>query len=156
VAGRRREHGPISGAKLRSRDLTPENLKLVARDQQLDVLRVKTTRPKQHAEQGPERKVEEGDGHAGDPSRRRPGKARHDYWRPSGVEGAALVVGAGTQCRAHSILVEAEKPADRLGVAGYGGLKPAHNIRRMDRAQRRREGLAIPLTRSREIGRVLA
>jgi hypothetical protein len=56
--------------------LTPENLKLVAQDQQLDVLRVKTTKPKQHAEQGPERKVEEGDGHAGDPSSR--AQARRD------------------------------------------------------------------------------
>jgi hypothetical protein len=83
MAGRRREQGPISGAKLRPRDLTPENLKLVAQDQQLDVLRVKTTTPKQHAEQGPKREVQESDGHAGDPSSRRPGKARHDYWRPS-------------------------------------------------------------------------
>jgi hypothetical protein len=40
VAGRSREQGPISGAKLRPRDLTPENVKLVAQDQQLDVLGV--------------------------------------------------------------------------------------------------------------------
>ena len=76
VAGRRREQGPISGAKLRPRDLTPENLKLVAQDQQLDVLRVKTTKQKQHAEQGPEREVEEGEGRAAIlPA---PAQARHE------------------------------------------------------------------------------
>ena len=43
VAGRRREQGTISGAKLRPRDLAAQNLELVAQDQQLDVLDVQAT-----------------------------------------------------------------------------------------------------------------
>ena len=64
VAGRRREQGTISGAKLRPRDLAAQNIELVAQDQQLDVLDVQATRtPNQRAEQSPERHVEEGEGH---------------------------------------------------------------------------------------------
>jgi hypothetical protein len=68
VAGRRREQGTISGAKLRPRDLATQNIELVAQDQQLDVLDVQaTTSPNQCAEQSPEREVEEGQGHGADP-----------------------------------------------------------------------------------------
>jgi hypothetical protein len=64
VAGRRREQGTISGAKLRPRDLAAQNIELVAPDQQLDVLDVQaTTSPNQCTEQSPEREVEEGQGH---------------------------------------------------------------------------------------------
>jgi hypothetical protein len=58
VAGRRREQRTISGAKLRPRDLVAQNVELVAKDQQLDVLDVQATRtPNQGAEQSPERHV---------------------------------------------------------------------------------------------------
>jgi hypothetical protein len=40
VAGRRREQGTISGAKLRPRHLAAQDLELVAQDEQLDVLDV--------------------------------------------------------------------------------------------------------------------
>jgi hypothetical protein len=64
VAGRRREQGTISGAKLRPRDLAAQNIKLVAQDQQLDVLDLQaTTTPNQCAEQSPERQVQQGEGH---------------------------------------------------------------------------------------------
>jgi hypothetical protein len=54
VAGRRREQGTISGAKLRPRDLAAQNIDLVAQNQQLDVLDVQaTTTPNQSAEQSP-------------------------------------------------------------------------------------------------------
>ena len=64
LAGRRREQGPISGAKPRPRDLAGQHLKLVAQDQQLDVLGVQATATRNEcAQQGPEREVEEGEGH---------------------------------------------------------------------------------------------
>ena len=67
MAGRRREQGTISGAKLRPRDLAAQNLELVAQDQQLDVLHVQaTTTPNERAEQGPDREVEEGEDHVAD------------------------------------------------------------------------------------------
>jgi hypothetical protein len=50
VTGRRREQGTISTAKLRSRHLAAQHLELVAQDQQLDVLHVKTTMPNKRAE----------------------------------------------------------------------------------------------------------
>ena len=84
LAGRRREQGTISGAKLRPRDLAAQDLELVAQDEQLDVLDVQATAtPNERAQQRPEREVEEREGHgrrSSQPSRRR---ARHDYWRPS-------------------------------------------------------------------------
>ena len=43
VAGRRREQGTISGAKLRPRDLAAQNIELLAKDQRLDVLDVQAT-----------------------------------------------------------------------------------------------------------------
>jgi hypothetical protein len=43
VAGRRREQGTISGAKLRPRHQAAQDLELVAQDQQLDVLDVQAT-----------------------------------------------------------------------------------------------------------------
>jgi hypothetical protein len=41
VADRRREQRTINTAKLRRRDVAAQNLKLVAQDQQLDVLHVR-------------------------------------------------------------------------------------------------------------------
>ena len=88
MAGRRREQGTISGAKLRPRDLAAQNLELVAQDQQLDVLYVQaTTTPNERPKQGPDRDVEEGEDHVADrPSPLAEG-ARHEYWHPSGVRG---------------------------------------------------------------------
>ena len=43
MAGRRREHGPISRAKLRRRALAAKHRDLVAQDQQLEVLGVQAT-----------------------------------------------------------------------------------------------------------------
>ena len=43
MAARRREQGTISGTKPRPRDLAPQDLELVAQDQQLDVLDVQPT-----------------------------------------------------------------------------------------------------------------
>jgi hypothetical protein len=42
VAGRRREQGTIRGTKVRPRHLAAENLELVAKDEQLDLLDVQT------------------------------------------------------------------------------------------------------------------
>ena len=68
MAGRRREQGTISGAKLRPRHLATQNLELVAQDQQLDVLDVQATAtPNQCSEQRPERDVEKREGHGRDP-----------------------------------------------------------------------------------------
>ena len=86
MAGRRREQGPISGAKLRPRDLAAQHLELVAQDQQLEVLDVQaTTTPNECAQQGPERDVEEGEGHYRRSSQPAREGARHEYWRPSRV-----------------------------------------------------------------------
>jgi hypothetical protein len=64
MAGRRREQRPINSAKLRPRHLATENLKLVAQDQQLEVLDVQATATAdERSEQGPERDVEEREGH---------------------------------------------------------------------------------------------
>jgi hypothetical protein len=64
MAGRRREQGPISGAKLWPRDLAAQHLELVAQDHQLEVLGVQATAtPNECAQQGPEGDVEEGEGH---------------------------------------------------------------------------------------------
>ena len=79
MAGRRREQGTISGAKLRPRHLAAQDVQLVAQDQQLDVLDVQaTTTPNQCAEQSPERDVEEGEGHGRDPPNRARERARHE------------------------------------------------------------------------------
>ena len=43
MAGRRREQGTISGAKLWARDLAAQNLELVAQHEQLDVLYIQAT-----------------------------------------------------------------------------------------------------------------
>jgi hypothetical protein len=75
LAGRRREQGTISGAKLRPRDLATQDLELVAQHEQLDVLDVQaTTTPNECAQQRPEREIEEGEGHgrrSSQPMRRR-------------------------------------------------------------------------------------
>jgi hypothetical protein len=64
MAGRRREQGPISCAKLRPRALAAQHSDLVAQDEQLEVLGVQaTTTPNECAQQGPECDVEEGEGH---------------------------------------------------------------------------------------------
>ena len=69
MAGRRREQGPISGAKLRPRAMTTQDLELVAQDQQLQVFDVQaTTTPNERTEQSPEREVDEGERHTGDPA----------------------------------------------------------------------------------------
>ena len=84
-AGRRREHGPMSRAKLRRRALAAQHRDLVAQDQQLEVLGVQATAtPNECAQQGPERDIEEGEGHYRDPPTR-PRRARHEYWRPTGA-----------------------------------------------------------------------
>ena len=64
MAGRRREQGPISYAKLRRRALAAQHRDLVAQDQQLEVLGVQATATANEcAQQGPERDIEEGEGH---------------------------------------------------------------------------------------------
>ena len=64
MAGRRREQGPISCAKLWPRALAAQHRDLVAQDHQLEVLGVQATAtPNECAQQGPERDVEEGEGH---------------------------------------------------------------------------------------------
>jgi hypothetical protein len=61
VAGRRREQGTIRGAKPRTRDLPAQHLKLVAHDQELDVLDVEATATAdEHPKQSPKREVQEG------------------------------------------------------------------------------------------------
>jgi hypothetical protein len=73
VAGRRREQGTIRGAKPRTRDLPAQHLKLVAHDQELDVLDVEATATAdEHPKQSPKREVQEGEGHTGDPPSPRP------------------------------------------------------------------------------------
>jgi hypothetical protein len=68
VAGRCREQGPISCAKLRRRALAAQHRDLVAQDQQLEVLGVQATAtPNECAQQGRERDIEEGEGHYRDP-----------------------------------------------------------------------------------------
>jgi hypothetical protein len=85
VASRCRQQGTIRGAKVRTRDLPAQHLKLVAHDQELDVLDIEATATAdEHPKQSPKREGEEGEGHTGDPPRPRPDQARHDYWRPSG------------------------------------------------------------------------
>jgi hypothetical protein len=80
LAGRRREQGTIRGAKPRTRDLPAQHLKLVAQDQELDVLDVEATATAdEHPKQSPKREVQEGEGHTGDPPSPRPDEARHDY-----------------------------------------------------------------------------
>jgi hypothetical protein len=77
VAGRRREQGTISGAKLRPRDLATPNVQLVAQDQQLDVLDIQATAtPIQCAKQRPEREVEEAESHI--PILPKPARKRRD------------------------------------------------------------------------------
>jgi hypothetical protein len=72
VAGRRREQGTISGAKLRPRHLATQNVQLVTQDQQLEVLDIQTTATaNEHSHQRPERDVEEREGHIADPARTR-------------------------------------------------------------------------------------
>jgi hypothetical protein len=64
MTGRRREQGPISCAKLWPRALAAQHRDLVAQDHQLEVLGVQATAtPNECAQQGPERDVEEGEGH---------------------------------------------------------------------------------------------
>ena len=68
MAGRRREQGTIRGAKPRTRDLPAQHLKLVAHDQELDVLDVEgTATADEHPQQSPKREVEKGKGHTDDP-----------------------------------------------------------------------------------------
>jgi hypothetical protein len=64
MAGRRREQGPISCAKLRPHALAGQHSDLVAQDQELEVLGVQaTTPPNECTRQGTECDVEAGDGH---------------------------------------------------------------------------------------------
>jgi hypothetical protein len=64
MASRRRQQGPIRGAKLRPRELAAQDLELVAQDQHLDVLDVQaTTTPNERSQQRPEREVEKREGH---------------------------------------------------------------------------------------------
>jgi hypothetical protein len=73
VAGRRREQGTISGAKLRPRDFATQNVQFVTQDQELEVLDIQTTATaNEHSEQRPERDVEEREGHIADPPQTRP------------------------------------------------------------------------------------
>ena len=59
-AGRRREQGPNSCAKLSRRALAAQHRDLAAQDQQLEVLGVQATAtPNESAQQGPERDIEE-------------------------------------------------------------------------------------------------
>jgi len=86
VAARRREQCTVSGVKPRPRDLAPQDVELVAQDQQLDVLDIHATAiAHQRAQQRPEREVEEGEGHTRDRLSARSDEARHEYWRPSAL-----------------------------------------------------------------------
>jgi hypothetical protein len=68
MARRRREQGTVRGAKLRPRDLATEDLDLVAKDEQLDVLDVQATATANKCpQQSPERHVEKREGHRADP-----------------------------------------------------------------------------------------
>jgi hypothetical protein len=72
VAGRRREQGTISGAKLRPRHLAAQNVQLVTQDQQLEVLDIQTTvTANERSQQRPERDVEKREGHIADPPQTR-------------------------------------------------------------------------------------
>jgi len=73
LAGRRREQGTISGAKLRPRHLATQNVQLVTQDQQLEVLDIQTTATaNERSQQRPQRDVEEREGHITDPPQTRP------------------------------------------------------------------------------------
>jgi hypothetical protein len=68
VARCRRKHCTISRAKLRPRHLAPQDLELVAQDEQLDVLDVQAAAtPNERAQERPERNVEKREGHIADP-----------------------------------------------------------------------------------------
>jgi hypothetical protein len=68
MARRRREQGTVRGAKLGPRDLTTEDLELVAQDEQLDVLDVQATATANECPQhSPERHVEKREDHRADP-----------------------------------------------------------------------------------------
>ncbi|MGZ4273095.1 MAG: hypothetical protein ACXVR1_11545 [Solirubrobacteraceae bacterium] len=72
VAGRRREQGTISGAKLWARHLAAQNVQLVTQHQQLEVLDIQTTATaNEHSHQRPERDVQERESHIADPARTR-------------------------------------------------------------------------------------
>ena len=63
MAGRRREQGPISCAKLWPRALAAQHRDLVAQDHQLDLGRPGHGDAERVRPAGPERDVEEGEGH---------------------------------------------------------------------------------------------
>jgi hypothetical protein len=72
VARRRRKQCAIGRAKLRPRHLGTQNVRLVAQDQQLEVLHVQTAATSdERSQQRPEREVEERDGHIADPPQTR-------------------------------------------------------------------------------------
>ena len=75
---------PISGAELWPRDLTAQDLELVAQHQQLDVIHMQAaSATNERTEQSPHGEVEEGEGHTADPPS--PGLRRRDtnFGRPS-------------------------------------------------------------------------
>jgi hypothetical protein len=81
VAGRRREQGAISTAKLRPRDLAAQGVKLVTQDEQLVSLTSKhTTSPNERSQQGPEREVQEDKRPLSPILPTCPRRARHQYW----------------------------------------------------------------------------
>jgi hypothetical protein len=84
VAGRRREQGPIRGAKVRPRRLAAQDLELVTKYEQLDVLDVQpTSTSDERSQERPERKVEKREGHDRRSSQPAREGSRRNYWRPS-------------------------------------------------------------------------
>ena len=68
MASRRRQQGTIRGAKVRPRHLAAQELELVTKNEQLDVLDAQATAtPNERSQQRPEREVEKREGHGADP-----------------------------------------------------------------------------------------
>jgi hypothetical protein len=75
MASSRRQQGTIRGTKLRPRHLATEDLELVTKDEQLDVLDVQpAATANERSQQRPEREVEKREGHG-----RRSSQPAHDY-----------------------------------------------------------------------------
>ena len=96
VGRRRRQQGTIGGTKVRPRHLAAQDLELVAKDEQLDVLDVQTAATAdERSQQRPEREVEKREGHGLRSSQPAPRRPRHEYWRPSGARRRVVVPDSG-------------------------------------------------------------
>lgn len=82
--GRCGQQCPISHPEFRPRNLSAQDRELVPQHQQLDVFHVQAApTTNKRAQQSPNGKVEEGEGHTADPCSESPPEQRHRYWRPS-------------------------------------------------------------------------